>query len=664
MATYLVTGATGLIGRHFVAELLARPDTERVWLLVRERSQDRLAEVARDWPAPEKIKNLVGDVRSERLGISDEQVAELTGAIDALVHLAALYDIAADDDASVAANVDGTRHMLDLAAELRVGCLHHVSSVAVAGDYHGRFTEEMFDAGQRLMTPYHRTKFESERLVRTQTDVPWRIYRPAIVVGSSVTGEMDKIDGPYYFFSALARLSSVPSVPLVFPDIGDTNIVPVDYVAAAMAELVTTPGLDGRAFHLVNPEPQSARSVYNAFARAAGAPVASVELGARFANPLMGLVKLAEHVPGVTIARDAVLDRLGIPPVLLTTLTFEPRFDSTETRKALAESPVVVPALEDYADVLWRYWREHLDPFRARRHGQRGELDGRRVVITGASSGIGRATALKVAAAGGVPLLVARRQAELEEVRAEIAAAGGSSYVYPCDLTDDDSVTKTVARMLDEQPGIDMLVNNAGRSIRRSVQLSYDRMHDYERAMAINYFGAVRLILALMPHMIERRFGHVVNVSSIGVQGIAPRFSAYVASKAALDYFSRIVATETHGAGITFTTVHMPLVRTPMIRPTKIYDAFPTKSPEQAAEMVMSALLARPKHIGTPTGRIISAAYTVAPGLVDAIAYQGYRIFPDSTAAGGSGRMKIGKGDRHLGSAALALAKLTKGFHW
>ncbi|MCA1655134.1 MAG: SDR family oxidoreductase, partial [Pseudonocardiaceae bacterium] len=309
MATYLVTGATGLIGRHFVAEILARPDTERVWLLVRERSQDKLAEVARDWPAPEKTRDLVGDVRAERLGIGAEQVAELTGAVDHLVHLAALYDIAADDDASIAANVDGTRHVLDLAAALEVGCLHHVSSVAVAGDYRGRFTEEMFDAGQRLVTPYHRTKFESERLVRSQTDVPWRIYRPAIVVGNSVTGEMDKIDGPYYFFPALARLSSMPSVPLVFPDIGDTNIVPVDYVAAAMAHLVTAPGLDGRAFHLVNPEPQSARSVYDAFAKAAGAPRSTAALGPRLTNPLLRLVKLAEHVPGVTIARDAVLDR-------------------------------------------------------------------------------------------------------------------------------------------------------------------------------------------------------------------------------------------------------------------------------------------------------------------------------------------------------------------
>ncbi|OLF11045.1 short chain dehydrogenase [Actinophytocola xinjiangensis] len=664
MTTYLVTGATGLIGRRVVGELLARADTERVWLLVRERSRERLADAALAWPNVELISPLTGDVRQPNAGVDEERLTELTGVVDHLVHLAALYDIAADDDVSIAANVDGTRHVIDLAATVGAGCLHHVSSVAVAGDHRGRFTEDMFDAGQRLVTAYHRTKFESERLVRTQTDVPWRVYRPSVVVGDSVTGEMDKVDGPYYFFAALSRLARLPGVPFVFPDIGDTNIVPVDYVAAAMAALISTPGLDGRAFHLVNPEPQPVRAVYDAFARAAGAPVATAELDRRLTGPLVGLARLAEHVPGVTIARDAVLDRLGIPPIVLSTLTFHPRFDATGTRLALAGSGVAVPPLDEYAAVLWRYWREHLDPFRARRDSRRGSLDGRRVVITGASSGIGRATAFQVAAAGGVPLLVARRAEELARVRAEIVAAGGQAFEYPCDLTDDESVTKTVERMLVEQPAVDMLVNNAGRSIRRSVQLSYDRMHDYERAMAINYFGAVRMILALLPHMIERRFGHVVNVSSIGVQGIAPRFSAYVASKAALDYFSRIVAAETHGAGITFTTVHMPLVRTPMIRPTTLYDAFPARSPEQAAELVMAALRRRPKHVGTPTGQLISAAYTVAPGLVDAIAYQGYRIFPDSTAAGGTGRVKLGKGDRHLGAAATALARLTRGFHW
>ncbi|MFD9895895.1 SDR family oxidoreductase [Amycolatopsis sp. NPDC059027] len=667
MATFLITGATGLIGRHFTRLLLSRPGTngaDSVALVVRASSRDKLAALVDQWPHADRVTLVTGDLAEPLLGVSEEDRERLRGQVDHVVHLAALYDITADDEASIKANVDGTKHVVDLTADLNAGCLHHVSSVAVAGDHDGVFTEDMFDVGQRLLTPYHRTKFEAEKLVREQQEVPWRVYRPAIVVGHSETGEMDKIDGPYYLFPAISRLTGLPDLPLAGPDLGDSNIVPVDYVAKALLELVTTDGLDGRAFHLVNPEPQPVVSVYNAFAKAAGAPTISVQLNDKLSKGIVGLAKLSEHIPGFTIARDAVLERLGIPPVLLDNVAFASVFSSASTRKALAGSGVEVPRLEDYAATLWRYWREHLDPFRARKHGPRGELDGRRVIITGASSGIGRATALKVAAAGGVPLLVARRQHELEEVRDEILAAGGTASVYPADLTDEESVHKAVDAMLAEHGRIDMLVNNAGRSIRRSIKLSYDRMHDYERAMAINYFGAVRLILAVLPHMSERKFGHIVNVSSIGVQGIAPRFSAYAASKAALDYFSRIAATETHGDGITFTTIHMPLVRTPMIRPTKIYDAFPTKSPEQAADMVMKALVERPKHIGTPAGQAIGLAYTLTPGLTDAVAYQGFRIFPDSAAAGGSGGLKIGRGEKHLSKAAMALARLSRGFHW
>ncbi|MGY6658261.1 SDR family oxidoreductase [Amycolatopsis sp. TRM77291] len=663
MATFLVTGATGLIGRQFTRLLLTRDDVDKVALVVRASSRDKLAKLVNAWPHPERVTLVTGDLGEPLLGVGQEDRERLRG-VDHVVHLAALYDLTADDEASIKANVEGTAQVIALAADLNAGCLHHVSSVAVAGDHEGMFTEEMFDVGQRLITPYHRTKFEAERLVREQQDVPWRVYRPSVVVGNSETGEMDKIDGPYYLFPAISRLAGLPDVPIVGPDLGDTNVVPVDYVAESLNALITTKGLDGRAFHLVNPEPQPVVSVYNAFAKAAGAPTISVQLNDRLSKGIVNLVKLSEHIPGFTIARDAVLERLGIPPVLLETMAFPSVFSSASTRKALIGSGVEVPRIEDYAPTLWRYWREHLDPFRARKHGPRGELDGRRVIITGASSGIGRATAIKVAAAGGVPLLVARRQHELEEVRDEIIAAGGTASVYPADLTDEESVHKAVDAMLAEHGRIDMLVNNAGRSIRRSIKLSYDRFHDYERAMAINYFGAVRLILAVLPHMSERKFGHIVNVSSIGVQGIAPRFSAYAASKAALDYFSRIAATETHGDGITFTTIHMPLVRTPMIRPTKIYDAFPTKSPDQAADMVMKALRERPKHIGTPAGQAIGLAYTLTPGLTDAVAYQGFRVFPDSAAAGGEGGLKIGKGEQHLSRAAMALARLSRGFHW
>ncbi|WP_414939853.1 SDR family oxidoreductase [Amycolatopsis sp. cmx-11-51] len=663
MATFLVTGATGLIGRQFTRLLLTREDVDNIALVVRASSRDKLAKLVNAWPHPERVTLVTGDLGEPLLGVGEDDREKLRG-VDHVVHLAALYDLTADDEDSIKANVEGTAQVIALAAELNAGRLHHVSSVAVAGDHEGMFTEEMFDVGQRLVTPYHRTKFEAERLVREQQDVPWRVYRPAVVVGNSETGEMDKIDGPYYLFPAISRLAGLPDLPIVGPDLGDTNVVPVDYVAESLNALITTPGLDGRAFHLVNPEPQPVVSVYNAFAKAAGAPTISVQLNERVSKGIVNLVKLSEHIPGFTIARDAVMERLGIPPVLLETMAFPSVFSSASTRKALIGSGVEVPRIEDYAPTLWRYWREHLDPFRARKHGPRGELDGRRVIITGASSGIGRATAIKVAAAGGVPLLVARRQHELEEVRDEIIAAGGTASVYPADLTDEESVLKAVDAMLADHGRIDMLVNNAGRSIRRSIKLSYDRFHDYERAMAINYFGAVRLILAVLPQMSERKFGHIVNVSSIGVQGIAPRFSAYAASKAALDYFSRIAATETHGDGITFTTIHMPLVRTPMIRPTKIYDAFPTKSPDQAANMVMKALKERPKHIGTPAGQAIGLAYTLTPGLTDAVAYQGFRVFPDSAAAGGGGGLKIGKGEQHLSRAAMTLARLSRGFHW
>jgi NAD(P)-dependent dehydrogenase (short-subunit alcohol dehydrogenase family) len=665
MTNYLVTGATGLIGRHFMREVLADPETERVWVTVRPGSRDKLDRMARDWPNRDKLTPVIGDVSEERLGLSEDVVQQLRGRVDHLVHLAALYDIEADDEANERINIAGTANTIALAAEIRAGCLHQVSSVAVAGDFAGTFTEDMFDQGQRFPTPYHRTKFESEKLVRDQHDVPWRVYRPSIVVGNSRTGEMDKIDGPYYLFPAIQKLATLPAVPFVAPDLGDTNIVPVDYVAQALHELVKRPGLDYRTFHLVNPEPQPVLAVFNAFARAAGAPTVATTIGGKFGRTLVDVVKFTEHLPGVTIARDALLERLGIPAVLLDNMNFPSVFSSAATRKELAGTGIDLPRLEDYAATLWAYWTEHLDPFRARRHrGPRGKLDGRHVIITGASSGIGRATALKVAAAGGVPLLVARRQAELEQVRKEILDAGGKAAIYPCDLTDHEAVHKMVEQMLDEHGHIDMLVNNAGRSIRRSIRLSYDRMHDYERAMAINYFAAVRLILAVLPHMTQRKFGHIVNISSIGVQGIAPRFSAYVASKAALDYFSKIAAVEMHGDGITFTTIHMPLVRTPMIRPTKIYDAFPTKSPDEAADMVMDALINRPKHIGTPTGQLINAAYNVTPGLTDAVAYQAFRVFPDSAAAGGDGKLKIGKGERHLGRAASALVRLTRGFHW
>jgi thioester reductase-like protein/short-subunit dehydrogenase involved in D-alanine esterification of teichoic acids len=660
MTTYLVTGGTGFLGRHVVERLLDRPDAE-VLLVVRRRSLAKLDALTTTWPDRGRLVPVVGDLTEPLLGLSPGDRDEWRDRVDHLVHLAAVYDMTADAETDHRANVGGTQEAVAAAADLRARCFHHVSSVAVAGDHRGRFGEEMFDEGQRLPSSYHATKFEAERLVRAQQDVPWRVYRPAIVVGHSRTGEMDKVDGPYYFFAALDRLATLPAwLPVVAPDVGDTNIVPVDFVADAMDVLIHQPGLDGRAFHLTAPAPQPVLDVVNSLARAAGAPTVDLAVDRRVARAALTGLTQAGRLPGVSVLRDVVLDRLDVPAQVLPFMTFDAVFDSTETQRQLAATGVAVPPLDDYAGRLWGFWTAHLDPLRARRPRAGGALDGRTVVITGASSGIGRATALAIAHGGGVPLLVARSADKLDEVKDEIEAAGGVAHVYPCDITDAESVAATVKQMLVDHPdGVDFLVNNAGRSIRRSVKLSYDRMHDYERTVALNYFAAVRMILALLPHMSDRHFGHVVNVSSIGVQTAPPRFSAYVASKAALDVFSRVVASETYGDGVTFTTIHMPLVRTPMIRPTKIYDAFPTLTPEDAAGMVVRALTERPKRISTRLGTWGEVSYAVAPKLVDAVLHVAYRVFPDSRAAGGEDA-----DGPSLTRGAQAMVKLLPGVHW
>lgn len=262
-------------------------------------------------------------------------------------------------------------------------------------------------------------------------------------------------------------------------------------------------------------------------------------------------------------------------------------------------------------------------------------LAGRTVLVTGGSSGIGAATARAVARRGATVLLVARREQELVAVREAIEAAGGTAYAYACDLTHGPAVDALVAEVLAEHGTVDMLVNNAGRSIRRSLALSYDRMHDFERTMAINYFAPVRLMLGLLPAMRAQRFGHVVNVLSWGVQIKAPRFSAYLASKVALDTWTRIAGRETYADNVTFTNVRLPLVRTAMIRETHVYRRSPAKTPEEAAEVIVRALEDRPLTISTTVGNVAEVLNLVAPRLMDAVAATGSRRFPDSPAARG-----------------------------
>ena len=656
--TYFVTGATGFIGRHLVERLLARDGD--VHVLVRPGSVGALT--AR-WGGEPRVRPVVGDLAQPLLGLDEGAVAALREqGVDHFFHLAAVYDMTAEEEANRVANVEGTRHAVELANAIGAGTLHHVSSIAAAGSYKGLFREDMFDEGQKLDHPYHRTKFESERIARTESQVPWRVYRPAIVVGHSQTGEMDKVDGPYYFFKAIQKLRSLlPQwFPLIGPELGYTNLVPVDYVAAAMDHIAHQPGLDRQAFHLADPRPQRSGEAINEFARAAHAPQLAMRIDRRLTAALpKGTLSMLMKLPAARGVRRSLLADYGIPDEIVDHIALTAQFDTRDAERALEGSGIEVPPLSSYATKLWDYWERNLDPDLFRDHSFEGAVNGKTVIITGASSGIGRAAALKIARAGGIPLLVARSADKLEETKREIEALGGTAYVYTADLADTATIEQLTERIFADHPAVDVLVNNAGRSIRRSIALSYDRFHDFERTIQLNYLGTIKLIIQLLPHMRERRSGHVVNVSSIGVQTNPPRFSAYVASKAALDAFTRVVGSETIGDGVTFTTIHMPLVRTPMIAPTRIYDSFPTISPDEAADLICEAIRSKPKQLNTRLGTFGEIAYALAPKAVDQILHMAYKVFPDSAAA--KGQSDPGE---HASTEQVALAHLMKGVHW
>ena len=659
--SYFVTGGTGFIGQNLIPLLLARRGT--VYVLVRPGSLERLEQLKAGWGrSSRKIVAVTGDLTKPYLGITPAQRKALTGKIDHVFHLAAIYDLKADAAAQEAANIKGTTHAVRLAEAVGAKRFHHVSSIAAAGLYPGTFTEDMFDEAIGLENPYFRTKHDSEGIVRSKCTVPWRIYRPGIVVGDSRTGAIDKIDGPYYFFKLIQKMRrAMPAwMPALGIEGGRINIVPVDYVVEAMNYLAHRQGLDGRCFHLTDPKPKRIGEVLNLFAEAAHAPQMTMRVDARLFNYIPAAIKqgLAMLPPIRRITRQIFKD-LGMPPDVLQFINYPTRFDSRETQKALKGSGIRVPRLEDYAWRLWDYWERHLDPDLFIDRSLRGHVNGKVVVVTGGSSGIGEATALMMARAGARVAIVARDREKLAETVRQIAEEGGEARSFSADLSDMDACDAVIDQILQDMGPIEILVNNAGRSIRRAIAASYDRFHDFERCMQLNYFGSLRMILKVLPAMTKRRRGHIINISSIGVLSNAPRFSAYVSSKAALDAFSRCAASEFSDAGVSFTTINMPLVRTPMIAPTKIYESLPTITPDEAAGMVKQAVIYKPQRIATRLGIFAQVLHAVAPKVSEIIMNSAFRMFPDSAAA-------KGVKDHQLAATQeqLAFASLMRGIHW
>ncbi|MFV8570648.1 SDR family oxidoreductase [Marinobacter sp. SBS5] len=659
---YFLTGGTGFIGRFLVEKLLARGGT--VHVLVREQSQGKLVELRERLGVDEsRIKAVIGDLTSNSLGIDGAAMEALEGNVDHFFHLAAVYDMSADEEAQAATNIEGTRAAVQAAEAMGAKRFHHVSSIAAAGLFKGTFREDMFEEAEKLEHPYLRTKHESEKVVREECKVPFRIYRPGMVIGHSETGEMDKIDGPYYFFKMIQKIrNALPQwVPTIGLEGGRLNIVPVDFVVNAMDHIAHLDGEDGNCFHLVDSEPYKVGEILNIFSEAGHAP----RMGMRIDSRMFGFIppfirQSVKSLPPVKRITGALLDDLGIPSSVMSFINYPTRFDTRELERVLKGTDIEVPRLPSYAAVIWDFWERNLDPDLFKDRTLKGTVEGKVCVVTGATSGIGLATAEKLAEAGAILVIGARTKETLDEVAAQLEAKGGNIHAYQCDFSDMEDCDRFVKTVLDNHGHVDVLVNNAGRSIRRSLSLAFDRFHDFERTMQLNYFGSVRLIMGFAPAMLERRRGHVVNISSIGVLTNAPRFSAYVASKSALDAFSRCAAAEWSDRNVTFTTINMPLVKTPMIAPTKIYDSVPTLTPEEAAQMVADAIVYRPKRIATRLGVFASVLHSLAPKVGEIVMNTGYRMFPDSASAAGTKTTEKPK----VSTEQVAFAAIMRGIHW
>lgn len=661
---YFVTGATGFIGKRLVKRLVENKRKGTIYFLIRKESESKVPGLLKYWGSKKgQCVPVVGDLTAPNLGLKASEVKNLKGGIEHFFHLAAIYDLHADDESQQATNIEGTKNAIDLANNVGAKCFNHMSSIAAAGLYEGIFREDMFEEAEGLAHPYFRTKHESEALVRKHVKGAWRVYRPSFVVGDSKTGEMDKIDGPYYFFKLIQKMRKmVPSwVPTVGIEGGRINIVPVDYVVNATDHIAHKAGLDGKAFHLVDPNPRRIGDVMNIFCKAAHAPRMEMRVNAAMFGFVPKAVKMGlMSLTPVRRIRDAIIKDLGMPSEVFGYINWPTRYDCRDAIAALEGSGIECPDLADYAWAVWDYWERNLDPDLFVDRSLSGQVKDKVVLITGGSSGIGLATAQKMAAAGAKTIICGRNPEKLAEAQALIKAEGHKVYTYAVDIANYEDCDKFVHQLLKDFGAVDVLVNNAGRSIRRGIENSFDRFHDLERTMQLNYFGALRVTYGLLPSMMEQRRGQVINISSIGVLTNAPRFSAYVASKGALDSWTKCAASEFADLNIKFTTINMPLVRTPMIAPTKLYNNVPTLSPEDAADLVAQAVIHKPVRIATRLGILGQVMHALVPKSAQIIMNTSFRMFPDSEASSKSARKKSS------GPTAdqLAFSTLLQGIHF
>jgi len=645
MSRCLLTGASGFLGMHLVEALLNAGHD--LTLLVRNPATRQINDWLKAWNTEhdsQRISVYKFDLEQDGLALDSEPEWH---TFDHVYHLAAIYDLDAEPARVLAANVQGTEHLLEKLDKADfTGSFHFVSSIAVAGDFNGTFDERMFDEGQQHSHVYHQSKFQSEALVRKfreQAEFKVMIYRPSAIVGHSETGYIDKIDGPYYLFTLLSQLKRwLPGkVPLpVLKTRITLDMVPVDYVVQSLVYLSQSHP-DALAdeqfcFHLTNPDSPTLSDLFQMLLKCTDGPEAGLAIPIDGIAKYVGIsqVKLALQLKALRMLKKEFFSLLRVPESATDALMPNVSFSADRTLALLNAAGIQLPPVASYIENLWQYYAKHMDPYKHRVFYAKKAFKGKRILITGGSSGIGFESA-KIAYGLGAHVILAARDADklkaCERELKQMNSEGGQVCSFSCDLSELESCDELIRFVHDNFGSVDILFSNAGRSIRRSIAKSQGRFHDLERTMQLNYFGAARLILGLIPSMKQQGGGHIIHSSSMGTLSATPRFGPYMASKIALDTLMDAMAAEFANHNVHFSTIKFPLVKTPMVAPTAAFKKAKLTSPEKAAQIFMDTVIDKTRHKMTATGALLGFVAWVSPNFMTQLYNYGFQIWPDES---------------------------------
>lgn len=629
-ATRLVTGAAGFFGRQLVLELLHRHPHDRVVALVHGDDEDEL----RGWldarrAHVERLEVVRGELTAARCGLAEEHVTRLVGNCVHVYHTAARYELThTDPERDEIVNVEGTQRILELADAIGAASFAHVSTVMVAGDYHGIWTEEHLRETPGWPTSYARSKHRAELLVQ-ESRLPVRgIYRLGVLVGDAVTGVHFKQDGVYGFFEAIRSIDrAVPrGLPLPTFGWGAIPLCPVDHAARALVALAADPSPGLTVHHVFEDEVLRADEIMRLVLAAAGRED-TFDL-AWIGHAVRSLDEQAEHDTVLAQLRDDVLAILAdadVPQHLLGELHQATQFSNDITSTRLRELGIDSPTFASYASRIWHGWLAHRT--RAMLDRRRAFFSGKHIVMTGGSSGIGAEMLRRMLDADVASVVVLGRGSE--RLEAAVAAHPARERVehLSCNLIDPADVTSAVERLLADGRMIDALVLSAGLSIDRRLLDMADDLNEMARMTQVNFLAPTHLIRGLLPLIEHRTDARIVTVSTISTQLDVPGFTVYAATKAALDQVFAVLPAELAGKGISFVTVRLPLVKTPMTDVHVRLRDVPMLSVGRAAEMVLAAFESGDPRAGTRLGNVIELLRTLHPTLARAFSSVGWRAY-------------------------------------